>query len=62
VLIALGAIWPAAVIAVIYLGMLGVRFGVPPGRLRLGLLAALMLLIAAVALITVLVLASAPAG
>ncbi len=47
----------AAIVALLYAGMLLVRAWVRPGRLRLGLLAAGMLLIAAVSLAAVLVIA-----
>jgi hypothetical protein len=49
--------WAAAIIALLYAGMLLVRAWVTPVRLRLGLLAALMLIIAALALGAVLFIA-----
>ena len=58
VLTVLGAVAAAVVIAVIYVGMLVVRFAVRPPRLRLGLLAGGMIAIAAIALIVVLALAA----
>lgn len=61
VLIALQAFAGAIVIAALYVGMLAVRFAAGPGRLRLGLLAGLMIAIAAVALISVLTVAAAAA-
>lgn len=61
-LLAMGQLSPlgpvaAAAIALLYAGMLLVRAWVRPVRLRLGLLATLMLLIAAIALTAVLVIA-----
>ena len=51
------ALVAAIVIAVLYLAMVVVRFAVPPGRRRLGMLATGMLLIAAIALTAVLIVA-----
>jgi len=51
------AITAAIVVAVIYLGMLAVRFAVRPGRRRLAVLAGGMITIAAVALVGVLLVA-----
>jgi len=51
------ALVAAIVVAALYLGMLWVRFRVAPGRRRLGLLAAGMLSIAAVALAATLIVA-----
>ena len=59
------ALVAAIVVAVLYVGMVVVRFAVPAGRLRLGLLAGGMLAIAAVSLTAVLVVAgqqTLPAG
>ena len=53
--LAMGAI---VAVVVLYIGMALARFLVSPGRLRLGLLAALMLAMAAVALATVIIVAS----
>jgi len=53
--LAMGAI---VAVVVLYIGMALVRFLGAPGRLRLGLLAALMLAMAAVALATVIIVAS----
>lgn len=53
--------WAAATVALLYAGMLLVRAWVTPVRLRLGLLAAGMLLIAAVALTAVLIIAATTA-
>lgn len=61
VLIALQSLAGAIVIAILYLGMLVVRFAVGPGRVRLGLLAGLMIAIAAVGLISVLIVGAAAA-
>jgi hypothetical protein len=52
----------AIVVAVLYLGMVVARLAVRPGRLRLGLMAAAMLGIAAVALTAALVVAAEQAG
>jgi hypothetical protein len=49
--------WAAGIVALLYAGMLLVRAWVVPQRLRLGLLATLMLAIAAVALTGVLTIA-----
>lgn len=53
--LAMGAI---VAIVVLYIGMALTRFLVAPGRLRLGLLAALMLAMATVALATVIIVAT----
>ena len=49
--------WTAAIIALLYAGMLLVRAWVRPQRLRLGLLAGLMLVIAGLALVSVMIIA-----
>jgi hypothetical protein len=51
------AVVGAIIVAVLYLGMVAVRFAVPSGRRRLGMRAVGMLLIAAVALGAVLIVA-----
>lgn len=43
----------------LYLGMLAARFALPPGRLRLSLMAVAMLAIAVVSLVAVLIVAAA---
>jgi hypothetical protein len=53
------ALVAAIVVGVLYAGMVVVRVVVPPGRRRLGMLAAGMLGIAAVSLIAVLIVAGA---
>jgi hypothetical protein len=53
------ALTAAIAVAVLYVGMVVVRLAVPSGRLRLGLMAAAMLLIAAIALIGTFVVATA---
>lgn len=69
VLVALGGNPPeglgfgaAVVIGILYLGMIMVRLAVPPGRLRLGLMAAGLIAIAAIALVCTLVIAWSTAG
>lgn len=52
------AVVAAIVVATLFLGMVIARFAIPPGRRRLGTLAATMLLIAAVALGGVLIVAA----
>jgi hypothetical protein len=56
------ALVAAVLVAALYAGMWLVRFIVRPGRRRLGLLAAGMLSIAAVALAAALIVASTAAG
>ena len=53
------ALVAAVVIGVLYVAMVVVRFAVPPGRRRLGMLASGMLLIAAISLTAVLIVAGA---
>lgn len=53
------ALTGAIIVAALYLGMLAARFAVRPGRLRLGILAGLMIAIAAVGVFSVLIVAAA---
>ncbi len=57
--IALGA---AIAVAVLYLAMIAVRFLVPSGRRRLGLMSIAMLAIALIALVAAIVVAATSAG